>query len=813
MSCKDDDELYPQLGSDPKNITEIAQETPELSSLLGALTQVGLDSTLRSTATYTVFAPNNSAFSGVDVSSLSDSILTNVLLNHVITTTTPDFASTLATGYISTMATGPEETNLSLYINADNSLNFNGVASPVEGMFDIGATNGIVHVVDNVLMPPTVVDHALANPDLASLAEAVVQAELAVTLSGAGPFTVFAPTNAAFEEFLTAVNGAFGWSTLSDIPVDVLTEVLLYHVISGENIVAEMTDETTQISMQGETFAIGGTEIDDASYENANIVATDIQGVNGVVHAIDKVLLPEGVFQSVLSATLDIPQRCEDRGFTTFLEAADKVGLTETLETETLTVFAPSNDGFEALFALTENFESIADFVTEEELQVLADIVNYHLVAGELMESDLVDGQEIESVYGDTFTVDLTGEFPRLRPSFEDAIPSGIVTSNIGATNGIIHEINRAMIPDALLSALGIDTGGCEGAHPVGDPDLVFFDWDDNGAWWGSVAAENEGSISLDGSSYGRANFTTGGGGWNDMYWRNDAGTFNGAATVGTNLEDYVLKFDINTLDTPIAAGIFKFRFHSDAVDAFYDFAPWSASGEALDTEGGWISIEIPLSELGQPDFSAVNQEFGMAFDDGGTAIALNFAIDNVRFDAPGYTCGGPDPVDDVDLVFFDWDDNGAWWGAVASEGEASISLDGSNYGRANLTTGGGGWNDMFWRNDASTFNGASTVGTNIDDYVLKFDINTLDTPISAGIFKFRFHSDAVDAFYDYAPWTASGEALDTEGSWITITIPLSELGQPDFGAVNQEFGMAFDDGGVAIMLNFAIDNVRFEAL
>jgi len=809
-SCNDDDELYPQLGNDPKNITEILSETSDFSTLYGALSQVGLDETLGTTTTYTVFAPNNSAFANTDVSGLSQEELENALLNHVLMTTTADFTASMTTGYLTTMAIGPDDNNLSFYTNTTGELRFNGMASLVDGGYDKGATNGIVHTIDAVLTPPTVVDHIAANPDYSSLASAVQKAGLVDALNEAGAFTVFAPNNAAFEMFMAQVNGAFGWATLDDIPVDVLQQVLLYHVISEDNILDDDFDGSTQTSMQGSSFILNESSIVDASYTDTNIILTNVQSVNGIVHGIDKVILNDEVFQSILSATLNIAERCEDRGFTTFLEAVEKAGLTNTISTEELTAFVPNNDGFIALFADAGNFESLDDFDTPEEITLLADLLNYHLYSGTLMLSDLSDGQEVTSVYGEIFTVDLGGDFPRFRPTFEDAIPSGLVTGNIGATNGMIHEINRVMVPDSLIDALGIDRGGCDGAHPVGDPSLVFFDWDANGPWWGNVNAENDPAISLDGSSYGRANFTTSGGGWNDMYWRNGS-TMNGQNVVADNLDDYVLKFDVRTID-PISAGTFKFRFHdNDGVDAFYDWAPWTDSGEALDTDGGWVTFEIPLSVIGQPDYSMVDNEFGMAFDDGGVALMLNFAIDNVRFDAPGYTCGGPDPVDDPSLVFFDWDANGPWWGNVNAENDPAISLDGSSYGRANFTSSAGGWNDMYWRN-SSTMNGQNIVADNINDYVLKFDISTIE-PISAGIFKFRFHSDAVDAFYDFAPWTDSGEPLDTEGGWITLSIPLSVIGQPNYSEVNQEFGMAFEDGGVPIILNFAIDNVRFEAL
>ncbi|REE27519.1 putative surface protein with fasciclin (FAS1) repeats [Winogradskyella pacifica] len=808
-SCKEDDDIF-QSTSSPKNISEIVSERQSLSVLADALAQVRLDSTLSSTTTYTVFAPNNSAFSDSSITSLTNEALENVLLNHVLSTVTADFTGGMETGYLTTLATGPDDNNISFYTNTEGDLIFNGVASLVDNGFDLGATNGVIHTVDAVLMPPTVVDHVMANPDYSSLASAIALSGLSETLSISDPenenypYTLFAPNNIAFEALIAQVNGAFGWVSLSDIPEAVLQQIILYHVVSGANTRSSEVDGTTQTSMQGDSFSISGTLIDDATYNDAEIVLVDIQGVNGVVHGVDKVLLPEDVFQSILSATLNIVERSNDRGFTTFIEAVEKVGLTNSLSTDELTAFAPNNDAFVGLFAAINNFETLADFDTPEELTVLTDLINYHLHAGSLMASQLTDGGTISTLYGDDITADLSGDNARLLPSFGDAIPSTITMANIGANNGVIHEINRVLIPEALLSALGIETGE-GGLCPVGDPSMVFFDWDANGPWWGNVVAENTAALSIDGSSYGRANFQTGGVGWQDLFWRNDAGTFNGAAVVGSNLSSYSLKFDMNVIE-PMTDGMVRIRFNdADGVDAFYDWAPWNDTGEPFTTDG-WETIEIPLSVLGVPDFSLVDAEFGMAFE--GADVLLNFAIDNVRFDTPG--CGGPDPIDDTSLVFFDWDANGPWWGNVVAENDVSLSLDGSAYGRANFQTGSDGWQDLFWRNDAGTFNGASTVGSNLSGYVLKFDINTLE-PLTAGMFRIRFNdADGVDAFYDWAPWNDTGEAFDSEG-WTTVSIPCSILGVPDFSLVDAEFGMAFE--GADVLLNFAIDNVRFEAL
>src|SRR5690606_1392507 len=371
------------------------------------------------------------------------------------------------------ISTGSAGNNLSFYTNAEGELRFNGMASLVDNEYDIGATNGVMHTVDGVLLPPTVVDHAAANPDYTTFAQAIEASGLSDMLNGDSVYTVFAPNNMAFETFLADVNGAFGWASLQDIPQDVLQQVVLYHVIADDNLLSDDFDGSEQASVQGGAYTVGSGIIDDATYTNAAITLTNVQGINGVVHGVDKVLLPDAVFQMVLSATLNMVERCDDKGFTDFLQAVSMVNLTTSLSQDDLTAFVPNNAAFTALFATSETYSGLSDFDTTDELAVLADLVNYHLYSGQLMLSGLTNGGTVTTLYGDTFTVDLTGEQPRLKPSFEEAIPSAIINGNIGATNGIIHEINRVMIPAALVSALGIPTAS-GGVCPVGDTDLVF---------------------------------------------------------------------------------------------------------------------------------------------------------------------------------------------------------------------------------------------------------------------------------------------------------------------------------------------------
>ncbi|GAA4813321.1 hypothetical protein GCM10023330_21230 [Litoribaculum gwangyangense] len=455
ISCfKDDDVLDNRLSLNPKNISEIISDNPDLSTLASALEAAGLIETLKSTTTYTVFAPNNSAFSGVDTSTLSDEGLLNVLLNHVVSTTRPDFTSTMTTGYLKSLASGPDGTKLSLFVNNSDDIKLNVNASIVNDGKDLGATNGIVHVTDNVILPPTLVDHVLANPNYSSLAAALVKADLIDTLNGTDIFTVFAPNNAAFEKFMMDVEDAFGWTSLDEIPVDILTEVLLYHVVASTNLLSGDALESTQTTLQGESFSIGAdASIDDMSYTNSNINLVDIQAINGVIHGVDKILLPDSVFQSILSRTLNIVERCDDRNFTSFTAAVEKVGLTSQVSTDQLTAFAPNNNAFTTFFLTIDNFDSLDDFDTPEELDLLKKLVEYHLAIGTTLSSGLTPGMTIETLNGESITFD-AGSMSFV-PTHENAPNGGIVTADIGANNGVIHEIDNVLVPDTEATALG----------------------------------------------------------------------------------------------------------------------------------------------------------------------------------------------------------------------------------------------------------------------------------------------------------------------------------------------------------------------
>nr|HQD45024.1 fasciclin domain-containing protein [Kaistella sp.] len=197
--------------------------------------------------------------------------------------------STLAKGNASSAK------NLSMYIDTTSGVKINGISSVTKT--DINASNGVIHKVDKVIGLPTVVTHALANPNFSSLVSALTRSDMpnfAGILSGtaSSPFTVFAPTNSAFTSLLTELS----LPNLAAVPKSTLENVLKYHVVAGANVLStDITNNMNVTTFQGGTFKItttGGVKITDANNRVSNVIATDVQCSNGVIHAIDKVLLP-----------------------------------------------------------------------------------------------------------------------------------------------------------------------------------------------------------------------------------------------------------------------------------------------------------------------------------------------------------------------------------------------------------------------------------------------------------------------------------------------------------------------------------------
>ena len=305
QSCSDDDDDV-TTPTGPSNIVEIAMDTPDLSNLVAALSVAdGNLVDVLSGGEFTVLAPTNEAFETflaangfMSLSEVPTDVLSNILLNHVISGTVNSTNLVDAgSGYSTTNASNMDGDNLSLYFDTSSGVTFNGISSVVAA--DIVASNGIVHVVDEVIGLPTVVTFAVSNPALSTLVAALTTEGLSVDIVSIlsssdepSPFTVFAPTNDAFGSLLAEL----GLNALGDIPVDILEATLGTHVAPEANVRSTDLVDGMSVNTIGSTITVSlsdGAKLIDSNGRESNIVAVDIQAYNGVVHVIDNVLLPQ----------------------------------------------------------------------------------------------------------------------------------------------------------------------------------------------------------------------------------------------------------------------------------------------------------------------------------------------------------------------------------------------------------------------------------------------------------------------------------------------------------------------------------------
>jgi uncharacterized surface protein with fasciclin (FAS1) repeats len=283
-------------GTPTQNVVQLAQGNPDLSILVEAVVAADLAGTLSAPGPYTVFAPTNAAFAalltelGVTKAQLlaNKPLLTAVLQYHVLGAKVAKAQIPLGKA-ITPLAGGFFKIDLS---GADVVITDGRNRTSKIIATDIAASNALVHVVDKVILPANknIVQTAQALPDFSILVEAVVAADLATTLSGSGPFTVFAPTNAAFAALLTEL-GVSKADLLANKPL--LTAVLTYHVLGARVLKADVVPGAQPNTVQGENFSISAAlAITDKRARTSNIVATDVLTSNGVIHVIDRVILP-----------------------------------------------------------------------------------------------------------------------------------------------------------------------------------------------------------------------------------------------------------------------------------------------------------------------------------------------------------------------------------------------------------------------------------------------------------------------------------------------------------------------------------------
>ena len=481
------------IADETEDIPTNASNTGNHDSLVAALVQAELVATLEGDGPFTVFAPTDQAFTdaGIDLAALDNEegkiTLTDILLYHVYSGSVA--SSDVTDGMTATMVNGDDVT----FTVSDTVM----VNDATVVTADVIASNGIIHVIDKVLMPPAdlvdipTVASNTGNHD--SLVAALVQAELVATLEGDGPFTVFAPTDQAFTDAgidLAALDNEEGKITLTDI--------LLYHVYSGSVASSDVTDGMTATMVNGDdvTFTVSDTVM----VNDATVVTADVIASNGIIHVIDKVLMPPADEPVVTEEDGDIcynmnthtvsagatfdecmayvyyenyemngqtftgcynlvthtpsmvsQEECEAYMWTpavdiamtasattihnSLVAALTQADLVSALQADgPFTVFAPTDEAFEAAGI------DLAALDTEEGKTTLVDILTYHVYSGSVASTDVTDELTVTMLNGDNASFTVSDGVVKI----EDA---NITLADVPASNGVIHVIDKVLMP------------------------------------------------------------------------------------------------------------------------------------------------------------------------------------------------------------------------------------------------------------------------------------------------------------------------------------------------------------------------------
>ncbi|NJN54671.1 MAG: fasciclin domain-containing protein [Anaerolineae bacterium] len=290
----------------------------------------------------------------------------------------------------------------------------------------------------------TIVDIAVNDGRFTTLVTAVTAASLAETLSSEGPFTVFAPTD---EAFAALPEGTL--DTLLADPQGALTNVLLYHVVSGAvpaeavvglNAATTVAGEDVSITLEGSEVILNGT---------SKVIITDIEADNGIIHVIDTVLIPPSMAAEELPSIAEIA--VENGNFTTLVSALEAAGLVDTLAGEgEFTVFAPTDDAFAALP------EGTVDALLADPEGALTQILTYHVVGGAVYAADVVDLASAPTLQGEEIAISVDGDTVYLNETV------AVVITDIQASNGVIHVIDGVLLPPTVAEAMAADAAMTE---------------------------------------------------------------------------------------------------------------------------------------------------------------------------------------------------------------------------------------------------------------------------------------------------------------------------------------------------------------
>ncbi len=289
---------------------------------------------------------------------------------------------------------------------------------------------------------PSIAGVATSNANFSTLVAALSKAGLVQTFSGAGAFTVFAPTNAAFDAAAGALLGAgkSGRDLVDALDVATLTAVLKYHVV-GDARNAQAVLASSQIVMLDGNSAAVAVKSGSPYIQNARITSTDIQASNGIVHVIDAVILPPSLAQSASTSNQTIAAiAAGNPNFSTLVAALARAGLVDTFNgQQVFTVFAPTNAAFDEA-AKQLHYSNGLDLVQKLDIRTLTAVLTFHVIAGEQKAAAVVAADQLHMLSGVAADVSLRNG----KAYIDDA---EILSTDILASNGVIHALGGVMLP------------------------------------------------------------------------------------------------------------------------------------------------------------------------------------------------------------------------------------------------------------------------------------------------------------------------------------------------------------------------------
>ena len=389
----------------------------------------GLTSTLQGAGPFTLFAPTDAAFNALPQGTIAALLndlpqLTDILKHHVVGDSV--MSGMLSNNQIVTTLLG---TDVTVTINSNGVFIDNAQVI----VADIVADNGVVHVIDAVLLPPppstnSVYDIVANSTDHNILEFAIDTCGLTTTLKGAGPFTVFAPTDVAFN----ALGQATILQLIADLPT--LTNILKHHVV-GDSVVSGMLSNNQIVTtLLGDDVTVTINTNGDVFIDNAQVIVADIVADNGVVHVIDAVLIPTTPANNTVYDIIDLSP-----SHTTLKTAIDACGLDGTLKgAGPFTVFAPTDAAFNALPAGT-----IAALLND--LPQLTDILKHHVVGANVLSGSLSNNQIVTTLLGTDVTVTINSNGDVFIDNAQ------VIVADIVADNGVVHVIDAVLLPASTL--------------------------------------------------------------------------------------------------------------------------------------------------------------------------------------------------------------------------------------------------------------------------------------------------------------------------------------------------------------------------